>query len=119
MKKETTFGTEKTKEGTFVQIDKEVVKKLIKISNFSNEKELQDNKIGIIFPYKQTISGKFELFEGVYFEKSFPKTYSYLESWREELLNRQKGNIAESEWYKWGRVQSMHSVEKKLLTKNF
>ena len=109
----------KTKEGTFVQIDKEVVKKLIKISNFSNEKELQDNKIGIIFPYKQTISGKFELFEGVYFEKSFPKTYSYLESWREELLNRQKGNIAESEWYKWGRVQSMHSVEKKLLTKTF
>ena len=110
------FG--KTPSNQLMPIDKEIVKKLIKISKFKNEESLPKNNLGVIFPYIKYEDGHKPITE-LELKKNFKKTYDYLKTWEKELLSRQKGKIKKNEWFHWGRIQSMESISKKLLTKTF
>lgn len=104
--------------GELMPVEKSIVKKLIKISDFNTEENLKGNTRGVIYPYDLK-SGKTVAFEENYFKENFPQAYEFLSSWRSELILRDKGQIAKEDWFKWGRVQSMIPVKGKLLTKTF
>ena len=101
-----------------MEVESSIVKNLIKISEFNSSNELKTNARGVIYPY-EIVSNKPIVFNEDYLIKNYPKAYSYLETWRNELLSREKGRTSDSDWFKWGRVQSMIPVKGKLLTKTF
>tara|TARA_B100000900_G_scaffold406351_1_gene417245 strand:- start:21 stop:1760 length:1740 start_codon:yes stop_codon:yes gene_type:complete len=110
------FGV--TPSNNLMPVDKKIVKNLIKISKFNNESTLHENNMGVIFPYRKK-EGVFVPIKEASLKNDYKKTYAYLETWKNELLGRQKGRIKKSEWYQWGRIQSMESISNKLLTKTF
>lgn len=57
----------------------------------------------VIYPY--TNDG--EILDEEVFKTSNPQTYQYLESNREELAKRDKGNKKYPKWYSFGRTQSL------------
>ena len=76
------------------------------------------NTRGVIYPY-EILNNKALPFSEEYLKIKFPNAYGYLTSWKDELLQRDKGGIGSDDWYKWGRVQSMIPTRNKLLTKTF
>jgi hypothetical protein len=110
------FGT--TPENKNMRVEAEIVKSLIRVADLTDQASLKKNNRGIIYPY-EIIHGKpVALDEGV-FRKEYPGAYSFLQSWKADLLAREKGRVREEDWYKWGRIQSMIPVKNKLLTKTF
>ena len=57
----------------------------------------------IIYPY----TNEGEILDEEVFKTSNPKTYQYLESNRDELSKRDKGNKKYPKWYSFGRTQSL------------
>jgi adenine-specific DNA-methyltransferase len=57
----------------------------------------------IIYPY----TGDGEILDEEVFKTSNPQTYKYLESNRDELAKRDKGNKQYPKWYSFGRTQSL------------
>ncbi len=105
-------------DGNKIIIEKQIVKSLIRVADLSKHKSIRNNDRGIIYPY-MIVNGKPIVMEESYLSTKFPKAYEFLLCWKTELLARQKGRVAESDWYKWGRIQSMIPVKDKLLTKTF
>jgi methylase of polypeptide subunit release factors len=104
--------------GNQVEVEKEIVKPLIKISSIKSNDDLISNNRGVIFPYKivddkPTVISLTEMYD------KFPKSTKLLASWKHQLIKRDKGRIPPESWYRWGRTQSMIPVNKKLLTKTF
>ncbi len=97
-----------------VEVEKEVTREAVKVSELETERDIEESKRRIIFPYENTKSG-YELLGEEEMKSEYPKAMSYLESHKEEL--RQDEN--DEEWYAWGRSQGMDAVGPKLLTKTF
>lgn len=110
------FGV--TPYGTKNNIEGGIVKKLVRISDFSSEYDLSKNNRGVIYPYTIN-SGKAVPLSEADLVKNYPRASAYLHTWKNELLSREKGRIPHEDWFKWGRVQSMIPVKGKLLTKTF
>ena len=100
------------------EVESNIVKKLIRIADIDNESFLKKNNRGIIYPYKIE-SGKILDFSESELSKTYPKTFTYLLKWKKRLNERQKGNFNKDDWFKWGRIQSMHPTKNKILTKTF
>jgi len=101
-----------------INIEPEIVKPIIKISEWNNEMEMKKNKKKIIFPYKK-INNKFVVIDEEEMKNNYPKAYSYLLKHKEKLLSRNKGKLKIKYFYEWGRNQSMEANGPKLLTKTF
>lgn len=99
-------------------IEPEIVKSLIRVADLTTPESIRHNNRGIIYPYK-IVGGKPIALEENILKSKFPKAYKFLLTWKDGLMAREKGRIKESEWYKWGRIQSMIPVKDKLLTKTF
>ncbi len=110
------FGT--TPDGNEIEVEEAVVKPLIRVADLSSHSSVTKNTRGIIYPYV-LVNDKPIVMEDSYLKKNFPKAYRFLSSWKEGLMSREKGRVKESDWYKWGRIQSMIPVKNKLLTKTF
>lgn len=108
----------KSPDGQKITIENEIVKKLIRVADLSSQESIKNNDRGIIYPYV-IVKGKSIVIEESDLLIKFPKAYKFLLSWKNQLMARQKGKITESDWYKWGRTQSMIPVKNKLLTKTF
>ena len=67
----------------------------------------------IIFPYLN-FNDKTVLIEEDEFRKSFPKAYKYLKSNKDKLALRDKGKGSYTNWYSYGRTQSLQDMEYKL-----
>ena len=104
--------------GQKIIIEKEIVKKLIRVADLSTPESIKNNNRGVIYPYK-IVDGKPIVMQECDLITNFPKAYEFLLSWKTELMAREKGRVADSDWYKWGRIQSMIPVKNKLLTKTF
>jgi len=105
-------------DGTKMQVENSIVKKLIKISDFNSSKELEKNSRGVIYPYEIKSKKAIAITEESLIIE-YPNTYTYLKTWKNELLLRDKGKSLNTDWFKWGRTQSMIPVSGKLLTKTF
>ena len=105
-------------DGQKIIIEKEIVKNLIRVADLSTFESIKNNNRGVIYPYK-IVEGKPIVMQECDLLANFPKAYEFLSSWKTELMARQKGRVADSDWYKWGRIQSMIPVKNKLLTKTF
>jgi len=99
-------------------IEKEITKPIVKISDFKNQRELEQNQRRIIFPYKK-IDGKVEIITENELSKKFPKCYKYLLAAKEELATRDKGKVQYSQWFAYARTQGLNFFGEKLLTPTF
>ena len=112
----------KTLNGEDVEIESNLIKSAIKISEITDDLDLSENKRGIIFPYKQ-VDGFYRLINEDEIKSKSPRTFKHLFACKAELAKRDAGNRAKQEkygaWYAWGRKQGIHSKGPKLLTKTF
>ena len=58
----------------------------------------------IIYPYDETTS---KVFDETKMKEANPRTYEYLETQKQKLSNRDKGNKEYPKWYSYGRSQSI------------
>ena len=107
-----------TPTGNTIEIEPEITRPAIKISEFGSESDLSSNTRRIIFPYERATKKYAPLTEGVLLNR-FPNCYRYLQTWQEALSTRDKGLRQIEPWYAWGRTQSMDAPGPKLLTKTF
>jgi adenine-specific DNA-methyltransferase len=118
----TVFNVDQTWRGSIgdqsFEIEPEIVRQLIKISELESSEDLVGNNRGVIYPYVIE-NAKAVAIREKEFKETFPLAYRYLLEWKVALLGRQKGKVKEEDWYKWGRIQSMIPVQGKLLTKTF
>ncbi len=99
-------------------IEKEVTRKISKISDFSTQKIFENNKRRIIFPY--TINNnKAVVIDEESFKLKYPKCYKYLLAIKEELSARDKGKGLYPAWYAYARTQGLNFYGQKLLTPTF
>jgi adenine-specific DNA-methyltransferase len=106
------------KNGKTFDVEKNILKKIIKASTWKNAQENQ--QLFIIFPYKQ-INGKYEIITEKEMEQNYPLTLKYFQSVRKELEQRDKGDknkLAKyPSWYAFGRSQGIDtSFGKKIIT---
>jgi len=99
-------------------IEKEITRKIIKISSVNSDKELIEDKRQIIFPYKLVDKTYKGISEKELSEK-FPECYSYLLDIKSTLSERDKGEKPINPWYVYGRGQGLNFQGRKLLTKTF
>ena len=109
-------------EGNDVEIESNIIKPAIKITESSTAEDLMKNDNGIIFPYFR--DGEiYKLIPESDLKLNTPLTFQHLKSWRNELAMRDGGNKKKQQkygaWYAWGRKQGMDSKGPKLLTKTF
>lgn len=99
-------------------IEKDITRKIIKISSINNEKEVFYNKRRILFPYVKE-NGKYKIMPEQYLKNNYPLCYKYLLDAKEELSKRDKGKSVYPFWFAWGRTQGMDYRGKRLYTRTF
>ena len=104
-------------------IESEIIRTSIKIADFDNERDLAQNRGGMIFPYIPTDTGSWELIPEGAFKANYPLAYTHLQNYKEELAKRDGGDEKKQAkygaWYGWGRKQGMNAKKLKLLTKTY
>lgn len=111
------FYIKETENGTF-PIEKSITKPVYKISQFKNQKDIENNKLRIITPYHTDSKTALPILEKEFISK-YPKCYEYLLSEKEKLQNRDKGKSNFSPFYVWGRTQGITRFGKKILNPTF
>ena len=99
-------------------IEPDITAPAIKIANFSDQRELGQNRLRVIQPYKK-LRNRWVPLEDKEFRQLYPNAYSYLEYHRSELSMRDKGKRRPVRFFEWGRSQCMEAPGPKLLTKTF
>jgi len=105
-------------DGQLFLIEKEITRSIAKISDFDTQKDLDNNKRKIIFPYFIK-DNKAYLIPNKRLQIEFPKCYEYLVKTRHILESRDKGKSTYTEWYAYARSQGLNIFGEKLLTPTF
>lgn len=104
----------KLKDGREFEIEKSILKPIVKVSVLKSPDENQNRFI--IFPYKK-INNKHFIIPEDELKRDFPLTYSYFCAIKDILLSRDKGKPNPVAWYAFGRSQGLDtSFGKKILT---
>jgi len=99
-------------------IEKDVTRPIVKISDFKDQKALDNNKRRIIFPYN-LVGSKMEIIPEDDFKEKHPQCYKYFVAVKEELSTRDKGKTEYPAWYAYARTQGLGFQGEKLLTPTF
>lgn len=103
------------KDNVIYPIEKTVCRNIVNSNKLNSDTSLEDILRKVIFPYHIDAKGKAILFEEDYFRNEFPCAYSYLESQRTVLKDRDKGKTQKyPAWYAYGRTQSLSMPPMKL-----
>ena len=94
------------KEGIRRKIEKGILRKSVYDAKLLKYNRIKANSY-IIFPY-QVINGKSELIREDEMRNRYPLAYEYLSGFRHELDKRNMTNRTKSNWYAYGRNQSIH-----------
>lgn len=96
------------------KLEKELCIDIVKPNTVKSEEALALNREKALFPY---IKEKeiFVALEEQYLQEHYPCAYAYLLSFKEELLQRDKGKRRNYQWYAYGRNQGLQNYGKKLL----
>ena len=108
----------KVVDGVKYIVEPTLVKRLYKIPDLKQCDDINRVCRYVIFPYKKSASG-FEIIPEDEFKHSFPHTYNYLLSRKEELDQRDKGKGNPVAWYAYGRTQGLNKYGNKLLFPTF
>ncbi|MDI6768736.1 MAG: N-6 DNA methylase [Anaerolineales bacterium] len=100
------------------QIETEITRPAVKISELKKEGDLLKNNRRIIFPYYKK-NNAYKLIPELELQRDFPNAYAYLLESRQILETRDKGKKSYENWYAWARTQGMEAPAPKLLTKTF
>jgi len=111
------YLTKTTENGTYL-IEKEITRPVYKISQFKNQKDIENNTLRIITPYYTSSKNAVPILEGE-FKFKYPKCYEYLLSEKEKLASRGKGKKVFSPFYVWGRTQGITRFGKKIVNPTF
>lgn len=106
------------KEGQVWSVEKEVTRRVVKISECRTERELAKNRLRIIYPYEKGHGGVVAMSEEV-MRVRYPQCYGYLLSQREVLMCRDKGKREYRPFYAYGRTQGLSKRGVKILTPTF
>ena len=90
--------TLKTKAGKVHEIESSILRRCVKASKYEGK---ADNTY-IIFPYAEAPISEDRL------KKEFPKTYAYLDSYRDELAKRDMDKNAD--WFLFGRSRAYRTA---------
>jgi adenine-specific DNA-methyltransferase len=102
------------KDGRKFQIEREILKPIVKVSVLKNPNE--DQNRFIIFPYKKA-GDKHVIIEENELKEKYPYTYEYFQAIKEILDARDKGKSNPVAWYAFGRSQGLDtSFGEKILT---
>lgn len=99
-------------------IEKEITKRVIKISTVNDDNDAIEDKRRIIFPYKK-VKNKHVIISEKELNQKCPNVYNYLISIKDELAKRDKGKRLIRPWYAYGREQGINLSGQKLLTRTF
>ncbi|WDO12491.1 N-6 DNA methylase [Flavobacterium sp. WW92] len=99
--------------GSLYQIEKEICKEIINPNKLTKIDSIEFLKKKIIFPYYHE-EGNVKLIEETNFKNNFPKAYEYLQSKKQILAKRDKGNGKYENWFAYGRNQSIEKLKYKL-----
>jgi len=97
------YGHERS--GTEIQIEKGILRKSVYDAKLTSYEKVVANSF-IIFPYKE-VNGKPKLYTEEEMEQKFPCALDYLQKHRETLDKRKMDRRNESDWYAFGRSQSL------------
>lgn len=102
------------KDNRVFQIEKNILKPIIKASILKNPNEKQERYV--IFPYRK-INNKNVILPENELKNKFPLTYKYFLAIKKNLDERDRGKINTVAWYAFGRSQGLDtSFGKKVLT---
>jgi adenine-specific DNA-methyltransferase len=102
-----------SKDKNIIQIEKDICKPIIKASKIKKD----NDKITeyVIFPYKNSITGK-RIYNEKELQNKYPLAYGYFLKNKELLLKRDNGRENKTAWYAFGRSQGLStSFGKKIL----
>lgn len=113
------------KNGQIFKIEKIICRNAIKPNILKNEVDLNNLMEKIIFPYEIIEELSHDLFQNQpkyslkiikekTFQRDFPYAYEYLNSHKDELSKRDKGNKKYEAWYAYGRSQALNIFGLKL-----
>ena len=108
-------------------IEKDIVRKIYKISEIEAERSLDKALRNIICPYttaiQTSLDGKKKKMNRIISEEvmkeSFPLCYQYFTAVRSELNKRDQGKEVSPVWYAYGRTQGLNFSGRKLLFPTF
>jgi len=104
----------RTIDGRSFEIEKEMLKPIVKVSVLKNSNEEQNRYI--IFPYKK-VNEKHSIIPEEELRGKYPLAYRYFTEIKDILLSRDKGKLNSVTWYAFGRSQGLDtSFGKKILT---
>lgn len=96
------------KDGVQYQIERGICKDIINSNKLNSEVKFDNLIEKVIFPYRRNEVGAMHLIPEDDLRQQFPKAYAYLQSQRNELAKRDKGNTKNyPAWYAFGRTQSL------------
>ena len=108
------------------KVERAICRNAIKPNILKDESDLEVFNEKLIFPYQvieQTNGDLFEqqsnrlirILDPDIFERNYPNAYDYLNSYREELAKRDKGQREYETWFAYGRSQALNISGLKLL----
>jgi len=95
-------------------IEKEICKNIVNSNKLAKYDDFDELVEKIIFPYRHDKDGKPIFIKEDEFKKIYPKAYNYLLTQKELLSTRDKGKGKYSDWYAFGRNQSLELRKEKL-----
>lgn len=102
-------------DGIEYKVEKDICRDIINPNKFNSDIDLATIVKKVIFPYYKDKTGKINIITEDVMQKKFPHTYSYLQSQRNRLLERDKGAAQNYPvWYQFGRTQSLNMPTFKL-----
>lgn len=99
------------REGKEYAIEKGICRDIIKPNILKSETEISEKEEKIISPY----DADYNVISEDFFFQKFPNAYKYIESCRDVLDKRDKGEGDYEAWYAFGRTQAIADFGKKLL----
>ena len=97
-----------------IPIEKEICKNIVNSNKLAKYDDFDELVEKIIFPYRHDKDGKPIFIKEDEFKKIYPKAYNYLLTQKELLSTRDKGKGKYSDWYAFGRNQSLELRKEKL-----
>jgi len=102
------------KNGREYPVEKTICRDIIKPNILKYEHQISEIKEQLIYPYTNGIA-PLSLIKEAVFEEKFPMAYHYLQSCKDRLDQRDKGNGDYAAWYAFGRTQALTDTGLRLL----
>lgn len=104
----------------YVKIEKGICRDIVNSNKLNSAVEFDSIIEKVIYPYQKLADGHVEVLSDETFRQSYPCAYAYLQSHREELRKRDKGNQSRyPAWFAYGRTQSLQMPKYKLFFPKF